>query len=238
MGGHNNLGAAHQLLGALDDALRHYELAADAATRLGNLQGRAIIENNIGEVLLVRGQVDSAAARFANTVAVHDATGQAPVWAGLALINLSRVATCQGDLDEAHRALDRGALLLRRARARGLLLEAMQQRVVLHVVEGELTDAARVNRRLASEAHALGMQLFEARSSILDGRIALLEGDRERGEAALRHAVRVAESVGARQEQAEALAELASAGLEPTARERADQLLADLGVTTRISTDG
>jgi class 3 adenylate cyclase/tetratricopeptide (TPR) repeat protein len=231
MGGHNNLGAAFQLVGALADAQRHYERAAEAAARLGNVQGRAIIENNIGEVLLAQGQLDEAAARFAITVEVHTETGQAAVWAGLALVNLSRVAARRGDLDEAHRVLERGTGLLRRARARGLLLEAAQQRIALLVAAGDLVTAARSNRRLANEARELGMQLFEARSAILEGRIALLEGDRGRATAALRRAVGFAEAAGARPEQAEAWAVLASAGLDPGAAERSAALHSELGVT-------
>ncbi len=231
MVGHGNLGASYQLVGDLDAARRHYERAGEAAARLGNAQGQALIENNVGEVLLVQGRLDEAAARFTTTVRLHEQTAHAPVWAGLAQINLSRVALRRGDLVTAHRALDQGTRLLRRARARGLLLEATHQRVTLQVAEGEVDAAERANRRFAADARRKGMQLFEARSAILAGRIALARGRRGPAAVELGRAIALAESAGARPEQAEAWTLLADAGLDDGAATRAAELATALGVT-------
>jgi tetratricopeptide (TPR) repeat protein len=230
MGCHNNLGAAYQLVGALDDALDHYERAADHAKRLGNVQGTAIIENNIGEVLLTQGRLDAAAARFTTTVAVHDETGQAPSWAGLALVNLSRVELRRGELERASEQLEAGTRLLRQAQARGLLLEASEQRVELLLAEGRLDAAARSNERFAQDARRLGLQLYEARSALLAGKIAVRRGADRRALEELRQAIALAEAVGAQREQAEAWAEIASAGLDPAAADRAAALRRTLGV--------
>jgi tetratricopeptide (TPR) repeat protein len=230
MGCHNNLGAAYQLMGALDDALAHYEQAAEAAKRLRNVQGMAIIENNIGEVLLTQGRLDAAAERFAMTVAVHDESGQAPSWAGLALVNLSRVDVRRGELERASEHLETGTKLLRQAQARGLLLEASEQRVELLLAEGQLAAAARSNERFAQDARRLGLQLYEARSALLAGRIAVREGADRRALDELRRAIELAEAVGAQREQAEAWAELAAAELDPDAADRAAALRHELGV--------
>ncbi len=231
MVGHGNLGASYQLVGDLDAARRHYERAGEAAARLGNAQGQALIENNVGEVLLVQGRLDEAAERFATTVRLHEETAPAPVWAGLAQVNLSRVALRRGDLATARRALDQGTRLLRRARARGLLLEATHQRVTLRVAEGDLDAAERANRRFVADARRMGMQLFEARGAILAGRIALARGRRGPAAAELGRAIALAESAGARAEQAEAWTLLADAGLDDSAAARAAELAEALGVT-------
>ena len=230
MGCHNNLGAAYQLVGALDDALTHYEHAADAAKRLGNVQGTAIIENNIGEVMLAQGRLDAAAERFAVTVAVHDESGQAPSWAGLALVNLSRVHLRQGDVERASEELEAGTKLLRQAQARGLLLEASEQRVEVMIAEGRLDAAARSNERFAQDARRLGLQLYGARSALLAGKIAVREGAEERARGELRRAVDLAEAIGAQREQADAWEELARSGLDPEAADRAAALWRELGV--------
>ncbi len=230
MGCHNNLGAAYQLVGSLEEALEHYEQAAAAAVRLGNMQGRAVIENNIGEVLLAQGRLDDASARFAIAVSVHEQTGQAPAWAGLALVNQSRVDVQQGQLVRAAESLEAGTRLLRRARARGLLLEAAQQRVELLVAGGQFDDAARANQRFVREARRLGLQLFEARGAIFAGRLALREGDDAGAVDQLRSAIRLAEEVGALREQADAWEELVVTGLDPDAPERLAGVRRQLGV--------
>lgn len=230
MVGHGNLGAAHQLVGALEDALFHYERAADVAEQLSNSQARALIDNNIGEVLLLQGRLDEAAERFGSTVQIHDATAGAPVWAGLALVNLSRVALRRGDLESSHELLDRGTRLLRSASARGLLLEATHQRVSLHIAAGDLDLASRANRQFASDSRRLGMQLFEARSALLAGRIALLQGDESSTIAELRRAIELAEAIGAQREQADAWELLADAGLDSVAPQRLEELRRSLGV--------
>jgi class 3 adenylate cyclase/tetratricopeptide (TPR) repeat protein len=228
---HGNLGAAHQLVGELALALVHYERASDVAEQLANSQARALIDNNIGEVLLLQGRLDDAAKRFTSTVEIHEQTANAPVWAGLALVNLSRVELRRDDLDAAQALLERGTRLLRTANARGLLLEATHQRVTLHVARDDLDVATRANRRFAADARRLGMQLYEARSALLGGRIALRQHDDERFIVEVRRAIELAEAADARPEQAEAWFLLASTGLAPEARARANALADSLGVT-------
>ena len=227
---HGNLGAAYQLVGEMASALVHYERASDVAEQLANSQARALIDNNIGEVLLLQGRFEDAAERFTSTVQIHEETSSAPVWAGLALVNLSRVALGRGDLDASHELLERGARLLRSAHARGLLLEATHHRVTLHIAAGDLDAATRTNRRFAAESRRLGMQLFEARSALLAGRIALLQGDQSLAVEKLRRAIGLAEAMGAQREQADAWEMLADAGLDPAAPGRLEVLRRTLGV--------
>lgn len=224
MGCHNNLGAAYQLVGDLEGAVVHYEQALDAAEKLGNLQGRAVIENNVGEVLLAQGRLDDAEARFMATAQVHEDSGQAPAWAGLALVNQSRVDARRGNLGRAADRLEEGTRLLRQAEAKGLLLEARQQRVELLLAEGDLDGARRANGRFVSEARSLGLQLYEVRGATLAGRLAHLEGDDVRAVGELRRAVDLADAVGARQELSDALDELATTHADAEAASRLDGL--------------
>jgi hypothetical protein len=102
--------------------------------------------------------------------------------------------------------------------------------VELLLAEGQLAAATRSNERFAQDARRLGLQLYEARSALLAGRIAVREGSSRRALDELRRAIELAEAVGAQREQADAWAELAAAELDPEAADRAAALRRGLGV--------
>jgi tetratricopeptide (TPR) repeat protein len=205
----NNLGACYQLLGNLDEARRHYETSLKARERMGNVIDAAMVHNNIGEVLLTQGHLSEAVRRFRRVVETYEKTGEPLGVSGLALVNLSRAYQRQRHHETAVECVERGKELLRKAGARGPLVEAILQHAELELEAGEVGSAARTCRRALRQSSELGAKLLEARGVRILGRIALARGDRTVAEDNLKRSVALAERLGADYERGLSLLYLA-----------------------------
>lgn len=207
--GNSNLGLSYQAIGALTDALHHYEISLKAAERMGNQIREAVAHNNIGEVLLMLGQADEAATHFDQVINTPD---QRADLAGLALLNLSRVAQRRHFPMQAADHLQKSVGLLSKAGALEFLLEARLQEADLCLESGDLESARRACQRALKETNERGLKLLHARCLRTLGRI---EMNGEMGLAAaqahLQESIRLAEQTRASYEKALSLLCLAEA---------------------------
>ena len=215
--GHGNLGLSYHSLGEFERAAFHHLECIKAAELIGNEVAAAIGQNNLGETLLAQGHVREAGERFAATVAVFREGGEPRVPAGLALINLSRVALQLGDSQEAEDYLIEGTALLG-AISRGLAVEAILQEAEVAFARGDFAAADAACSRAMFEANELGMLLIQARANLLRARMQIARGDLREATANGRSALAVARRLGAAYETAQALLMLAElAALDGTA---------------------
>lgn len=163
---HNNIGSAEQRLGNLDTALAHYADSREAARRLRREPAVAIVENNLGEVLLLQGRFAEATDHLQACIDAFDGVGAV---AGLALVNLARARRGLEDLDAAAEAMGRGLARLEEVGATGLLAEARIEQALLAHAAGAADEAVVVARAALAEADELGMALVAARArEVLD----------------------------------------------------------------------
>ncbi|MEO6397134.1 MAG: AAA family ATPase, partial [Tepidiformaceae bacterium] len=209
--GHGNLGLSYQSLGDFALAVHHHTECIKAAEQIGNEVAAAIGQNNLGEVLLAQGHFEDAGNRFAHTIEVFRRRGEPRVPAGLALVNLSRVALRLGDTAGARVHLAEGLQMLG-AVSRGLATEGILQESEIALQEGALAAAAAASARAVDEANALGMFLVESRARLLQSRIEKARGNLPEATARAKRSLAVARRLGAAYEMAQAyllLAELA-----------------------------
>jgi len=239
----SNLGLSYQMVGILDAALYHYEVALSADKRIGNVSHAAIVHNNLSEVLLMQGRLEEAKAHLEQTLrACREGSGRAAL-AGLAEVNLSRCYARQGDLNAAARHLQRGLRLLSGVGAEGLLTEALLQRIELQLAAGRARRARNECRRVLQNVGGLEAKVLEARGERLLGQAEASLGDSERAVGHLRTSITIARQAGAEYEEALSLLALARLNLDTprTSRSagrpfrRAAKMLARMGASLDIA---
>jgi len=199
---HNNLGTCYHLLGHLDKALHHYEIAIKADERMGNFTAVAIAHNNIGEALLAQGFIEDSIGHLEKVVETYEERGDPLAAAGLALVNLCRAYQYLGDYGQARASLRRGGVLLRKANAGGLLVEAEVQRAEMEIEQGQTERATRTCSSALQQTRQTGAKLLEARALRIAGRISLTQGRRSQAESQLLESAVLAETLKADHERA------------------------------------
>src|SRR6185312_11590619 len=154
----NNIGNCYQALGDLDAAIRHYEISLEANMRAGN--DAAIVHNNIGETLLMRGSTREAAIHLHEVIRAHETDAELNAVAGLSHVNLSRCMVVLGDLAAAEDHLAKGMLLLTEVGAEGLLAEARLQGAALQLIRGDAEAALRAAEAVLEGAIASDAKLL------------------------------------------------------------------------------
>lgn len=220
----NNLGACYQSLGVQDKALHHFEIALALSERIGNFANVAIAHNNVGEVLLILGRTDEAISHLQKVVETYQKEGEPLACCGLALINLSRGYQHQTDYTNAFDCSKRGMKLLRKAGARGLMVDALFQESELLLATSQVSSALSACRRALGEARDLGLKLPEARGLRILGCITMIQDDRAQAEVNLRQSIALARQLKADYEKGLSLLCLAklyaSYGKEKNYRQR------------------
>jgi tetratricopeptide (TPR) repeat protein len=194
---HNNLGASYQSLGNQNLALHHFELSLTLCERIG------------GEVLLTLGKLDESINHLSKVVETYDLKGDPLAACGLALVNLSRAYQRKQDMVQAFDSLKRGSEMLRRARAKGLLAEALLQQAELELFAFQIEDSTRTCNRVLKDTQELGLKLLQARAFHILGRIKIADELYEQGENYLRQSISLAQSINADYERGIALMHLA-----------------------------
>jgi tetratricopeptide (TPR) repeat protein len=204
----NNLASCQQLLGSLDEALANYQTALQADEQLGNVAHSAIIHNNIGEVLLARGDTTGAREHLQHVMSAFTTQSGLAALTGLAEINLSRCDLADGDLDGAESHARRGIRLLKGVGAQGLLDEADLQLAEVTIARGGAAVGARRARAAILRARTSGAKLIEARGLRLLGIAMGIEGKVAQAHDTLRQSVALAREIDAGIEEARALLDL------------------------------
>ncbi len=204
----NNLGASYQSLGDQGKALHHFELSLTLCKRIGNFSNTAIAHNNIGEVLLTIGKFDEAIDHLNKVVETYDTKGDPLAACGLALVNMSRAYQRKQNLEQASDSLKRGMDLLSKARAKGLLAEALLQQAELELSTFQIEDALRTCNRVLKDTQKLGLKLLQARGLHILGCINVASGLFEQGEFNLQQSISLSKSINADYERGIALMHL------------------------------
>ncbi len=207
---HNNLGASFQALGDQNMALHHFELSLGMCERVGNFTNTAIAHNNIGEELLILGKLDESIDHLNKVIETYEAKGEPLAACGLALVNMSRAYQNKQDFKQAFNFLNRGIELLRKARDRGLLAEAILQQAELQLATSQTVQAVRTCNRALNDTQELGLKLLEARGLHIMGRVNAVNGLYKEGENRLKQSMSLANSINADYEKGVALMHLAT----------------------------
>jgi class 3 adenylate cyclase/tetratricopeptide (TPR) repeat protein len=204
----NNIGNCYQALGDLDAAIRHYEISLEANMRAGN--DAAIVHNNIGETLLMRGSTREAAIHLQEVIRAHETDAELNAVAGLSHVNLSRCMVTLGNLAAAEDHLARGTALLTDVGAEGLLAEARLQAAALHLIHGEVEAALRAGMAVLERSLASDAKMLAVSAERIIGNAYAKQGNDEQAIAHLVSGVALARRIGAHQEEARLLIALAS----------------------------
>ncbi len=205
----NNLGASYQSSGDQSKALHHFELSLTLCERIGNFSNTAIAHNNVGEVLLTLGKFDESIDHLNKIVETYDTKGDPLAACGLALVNMSRAYQRKQNLEQAFDSLKRGMDLLSKARARGLLAEALLQQAELELSTFQIKDALRTCNRVLKDTQKLGLKLLQARGLYILGCINVASDLFEQGEFNLQQSISLSKSINADYERGIALMHLA-----------------------------
>jgi len=168
------------------------------------------MENNIAEVLLIRGRFEDAALRLEHVLErTSRVSGFRADLRGYAMVNLSRMNHFLGQERQARQHLEQGTRMLRGAGARGLLAEASLWQAEFELETNGPRAALRILWPALLETHRLGRKLLQCRGLRILGRIARAQGRPKIAEVNLRRSARLAEHLGADYEKGKALLALA-----------------------------
>jgi predicted ATPase/DNA-binding SARP family transcriptional activator/Tfp pilus assembly protein PilF len=174
----DNLALVEKSMGRYDAALKLSLESLAQHRRLGNVSGEALCLNNLGDLYLIREQLDAARAHLREAVALCDRHGLASTRT-LALANLAEVSLKAGDAAAAQGYATRALEHARNAGNRATASLMQQQLAQLALMRGDLT-AARVHL-----ADGLAQARAIARPSLLLNGVAsfaeLLAAQGERG---------------------------------------------------------
>jgi class 3 adenylate cyclase/tetratricopeptide (TPR) repeat protein len=206
---HNNLGASYQALGNQKMALQHFQTSLELCERIGNFNNTAIAHNNVGEVLLTLGKLDESIDNLNKVVETYDLKGNPLAACGLALVNMSRAYQRKMEYDKALKAINRGMNLMKKAQARGLIVEGLLQQAELELVTSEVAVSYKTCRHAIEQAHELGLKLLQARGLHILGRVYAIRGSLQKAEQSFKESVEISSGIKADYERGIALKHLA-----------------------------
>jgi class 3 adenylate cyclase/tetratricopeptide (TPR) repeat protein len=224
----NNLGVSYQYLGNLNTALESFNLSLKAAHRARHLTYIAIAYNNIGEILFTKGHYKESVENIENVINTYNMHNQTAL-CGLAYINLSRNYLQLGNYEKAGDSLVQGKEMIRKTRAKGLMVEASLQNSELFFAINNVREAERWAFRAQKESIELGMKLHEARALLILGKIYHAKGLIDKAQEYIENSLNIAEKIRADYEKGIALFWLArlqfSGQLNSNSYRRCNQLL-------------
>ena len=206
---HNNLGASYQVLGKQKLALHHFETSLNLCERIGNFNNTAIAHNNVGEVLLTLGKLDESIDHLNKVVETFELKGNPLAACGLALINMSKAYQRKKEFQQAFEAITRGMNLLKKAQARGLIVEGQMQQAELELANSDIEAAAKTCQQALKDAQELGLKLLQARGLHILGRLYAARGRYKKAEYSLNESISISNSIKADYERGIALMHLA-----------------------------
>jgi tetratricopeptide (TPR) repeat protein len=190
-----NLGGAFVRMGRWDDGLREMRESLVSAERMGNPWSIGRCQNNIGEVHLMRGELEAAIESFQRAIEIWEPIGYASGVA-IALIGVGAARAQSGDIDRG-----RADLLGARDRFAALGSTTYLPELYRHLASAELAAgdlvAAESAANLSIEySRKAGAAHFEAIANRVLGEIALERGDREAAVSLLEASRRGLEGLG------------------------------------------
>jgi tetratricopeptide (TPR) repeat protein len=195
----------------------------------------AIIHNNIGEILLIQGEIDQAVEHLQRVIEAHATNEELTAVAGLSYVNLSRCALAQRRHDDAMRDVRRGLRLLRSVGAKGLVTEARMQLAEVLLATFDIASALREAQRALKDAQSAGERLLEARGERLVGLARAAMGAIDTAAIHLATSAGLARRISAGHEEARSLMALARLRIDAGGRPRAGGLRRAAMIFERMS---
>ncbi|WP_437562077.1 sigma 54-interacting transcriptional regulator [Sorangium sp. So ce542] len=176
-----NVGTACHQSGELGEALAAYERGARLASALGQADLVLVLDFDLAKLWADVGAFERAG-RVASRVEAEAARRGAPFFAAAAASVLGDCALAAGDAEEAARCFERSR---RGFEAQGAQREVVEEELELcraHLSRGALGDARAALARAREHAAVREAPDLGARAALLEGRLALLDGDGGEGD--------------------------------------------------------
>ncbi|WP_437801676.1 sigma 54-interacting transcriptional regulator [Sorangium sp. So ce693] len=171
-----NVGTACHQSGELGEALAAYERGARLASALGQADLVLVLDFDLAKLWADVGAFERAA-RVASRVEAEAARRGAPFFAAAAASVLGDCALAAGDAEEAARCFERSR---RGFEAQGAQREVVEEELELcraHLARGAAGDARAALGRAREHGAAREAPDLGARAALLEGRLALLDGE-------------------------------------------------------------
>ncbi|WP_437614333.1 sigma 54-interacting transcriptional regulator [Sorangium sp. So ce834] len=171
-----NVGTACHQSGELGEALAAYERGARLASALGQADLVLVLDFDLAKLWADVGAFERAG-RVASRVEAEAARRGAPFFAAAAASVLGDCALAAGDAEEAARCFERSR---RGFEAQGAQREVVEEELELcraHLSRGALGDARAALARAREHGAVREAPDLGARAALLEGRLALLDGD-------------------------------------------------------------
>ncbi|WP_438043376.1 sigma 54-interacting transcriptional regulator [Sorangium sp. So ce128] len=171
-----NVGTACHQSGELGEALAAYERGARLASALGQADLVLVLDFDLAKLWADVGAFERAA-RVASRVEAEAARRGAPFFAAAAASVLGDCALAGGDAEEAARCFERSR---RGFEAQGAQREVVEEELELcraHLARGAVGDARAALGRAREHGAAREAPDLGARAALLEGRLALLDGE-------------------------------------------------------------
>lgn len=205
----NSLGAVYYYKGDWERAIHHYRQSLEVAEQIGYVDQQATVSNNLGEIFIIQGQLDEAAVAFRSCLTTWRRTGFL-VGVALSYWNLAQVAVMRREWRAALEHLEHSLETLERLGSRDwLTAEVYRLLAEVHLGLGKLDEAWRFCDQSLNIATSQDLKLVEGNARRLQGRLHRENNNWQEAEEALLASLKLAEELGIRHEQGQALIELA-----------------------------
>ncbi len=205
----NSLGAVYYYKGDWERAIHHYRQSLEVAEKIGYVDQQATVSNNLGEIFIIQGRLAEAAAAFQSCLNTWRRTGF-QVGVALSYWNLAQVAVMSEEWQAALDHLQRSLETLERLGARDwLTAEVYRLLAEVHLGLGKLAEAWRYADQSLEIATTQDLKLIEGNARRVQGRLHREHNRWQEAEQALLASLKLAEELGIRHEQGQALIELA-----------------------------
>ena len=154
---YNNIGGCFHLLGRLDEAVLNYMKALDLSRRLHNEARMAMLNNNLGEICLLRGQYEKAINHFESTVSAYNNGKCEKSLTGLTFVNLCRCYRAKNKLSISEAHLVRAQVLLNEVGSDTLIMESEIEKIELILDKKELKKAFSLSQELLEKIKKLNV---------------------------------------------------------------------------------
>lgn len=205
----NSLGAVYYYKGDWERAIRHYRQSLEVAEQIGYVDQQATVSNNLGEIYTIQGQLDEAAAAFQSCLSTWRRTGF-QVGVALSYWNLAQVSVMRQQWQTALEHLQRSLETLEQLGSRDwLTAEVYRLLAEVHLGLGKLAEAWKFCDQSLEIAISQDLKLIEGNARRVQGRLHRESTNWQEAEQSLLTSLKLAEELGIRHEQGQALVELA-----------------------------
>jgi tetratricopeptide (TPR) repeat protein len=221
----------------MEEAIQHYQMSRDLSQQVGNLNTTARAQFNLGEVKLIRGELDEAQRAFEEALEIWDRTGWR-LGQGYGAADMGAVLIRRGQPADALEQLAIGEKIFSEIGMRVFLPMVYRLQAEAHLALEDLEAAEELANRALELSRELSAAQEEGSALRVLGSIRRSSHAYDQAKAALTRSVDIFQTAGIQYEEALSLYELARLWYDvddldsaQTALERAKELFAEVGAT-------